>query len=62
MNEKETLGAIKKLANRLFEIDKKLNGDNAMDIVEYNLIVEEIFRMTEGVSDEKNTPKSKKIN
>ena len=47
---------IMKLVTRLFEIDSKLCPDTAMDVVEYNVIIEEIWNM---ISDDKKENKEK---
>ena len=47
---------VMKLVTRLFEIDSKLCPDTAMDVVEYNVIIEEIWNM---ISDDKKETKEK---
>jgi len=49
---------VMKLVTRLFEIDSKLCPETAMDVVEYNVIIEKIWDM---ISDDKKemTEKSK---
>lgn len=58
MSEKDSIA---ELAERLFEIDKKLNGENALDVIEYNLIIEDIFRRTSGAYLLEEAPLAKKL-
>ena len=51
--------SLMKLVSRLYEIDSKLTGENAMLISEYNQIVEELWNMIPSVSEEgKDKPKT----
>lgn len=51
--------SLMKLVCRLYEIDSKLTGENAMLVSEYNQIVEELWNMIPSVSEErKDKPKT----
>lgn len=51
--------SLMKLVSRLYEIDSKLTGENAMLVSEYNQIVEELWNMIPSVSEEgKDKPKT----
>lgn len=51
--------SLMKLVSRLYEIDSKLTGENAMLVSEYNQIIEELWNMIPSISEEgKDKPKT----
>lgn len=54
MNKEQIISANAfKLANRLYEIDKKLDKNNFMLVDEYNAIVEELWNRIPSIQNEK---------